>query len=57
MKIVFEDKSYAECYKSNQPGKIVLVISAKDHTDPNKKTTNAVELTREEFDRLISEVK
>jgi nitrate reductase NapAB chaperone NapD len=56
MKIVFDDKSYADCYKSAEPGKIVLVISAKDQTDPLKKITNAVELTTEQFKQLISDV-
>lgn len=56
MKITFEDKSFVECVKSDNPGKIVLTISAKDHTDPLKKITNAVELTTEEFKKLISDV-
>jgi hypothetical protein len=56
MKIIFDDKSYVDCYKSNEPGKVVMVISAKDGTDPLKKITNAVELTAEEFKKLISDV-
>jgi nitrate reductase NapAB chaperone NapD len=56
MKIVFADKSYIECNKSDNPGKIVVIISAKDHTDPLKKTTNAVEITTDEFKQLISDV-
>lgn len=56
MKISFTDKSYIECSKSNQPGKITIVISAKDGTDPLKKITNAVELSIEEFKNLISDV-
>jgi hypothetical protein len=56
MKIVFDDKSYVECVKSDNPGKIVLTISAKDHSDPLKKTTNAVEITTDEFKQLISDV-
>jgi len=56
MKITFEDKSYVDCYKSDSPGKIVLVISAKDGSDPLKKITNAVELTIDEFKKLISNV-
>jgi nitrate reductase NapAB chaperone NapD len=56
MKIIFDDKSYVECQKSNTPGKIMIVISAKDHTDPLKKITNAIELTAEEFKKLISDV-
>jgi nitrate reductase NapAB chaperone NapD len=56
MKITFEDKSFVEVKKSDNPGKIVLTISAKDHTDPLKKITNAVEITTEEFKKLISDV-
>jgi len=56
MKIEFEDKSYIECKKSDQPGKIMIVISAKDYENPLKKITNAVEITAEEFKKLISDV-
>ena len=56
MKITFEDKSYVECVKSDNPGKVVITISAKDHNDPLKKITNAVEITTEEFKKLISDV-
>lgn len=54
MKIVFEDKSYIDCVKSDNPGKIIITISAKDHNDPLKKITNAVEITTEEFKQLIN---
>jgi nitrate reductase NapAB chaperone NapD len=53
MKIQFEDKSYIECRKSENPGKIIVIISAQDHDNPLKKITNAVELTAEEFKSLI----
>lgn len=56
MKITFDDKSYIECVKSDNPGKVVITISAKDHNDPLKKITNAVEITNEEFKKLISDV-
>ncbi len=56
MKISFDDKSYIECIKSDNPGKIVITISAKDRNDPLKKITNAVEITAEEFKKLISDV-
>lgn len=56
MKITFEDKSFVECTKSANPGKVVITISAKDHTDPLKKITNAVEITTDEFKKLISDV-
>jgi len=56
MKITFDDKSFIECKKSDNPGKVVITISAKDHTDPLKKITNAVEITTDEFKKLISEI-
>jgi hypothetical protein len=56
MKLVFDDKSFIECAKSDNPGKVVITISAKDSNDPLKKITNAVEITLEEFKKLISDV-
>lgn len=57
MKIIFEDRSYIDCQKSNNPGKIMISISAKDYIDPLKKITNTIELTLEEFNKLISDIK
>lgn len=54
MKITFDDNSYIECRKSND--KIVVIISAKDQNNPLKKITNAVEISKEEFKKLISDV-
>lgn len=56
MKIEFNDKSFVECIKSNNPGKILFTISAKDHNDPLKKISNAVEITADEFKKLISDI-
>jgi nitrate reductase NapAB chaperone NapD len=56
MKIQFEDKSYIECRKSDNPGKIIIIISAKDGSNNLKKITNAVEITSEEFKSLISDI-
>ena len=55
MKIEFEDNSYVEIKKNND--KIIIVISAKDHQNNLKKIVNAVELTSEEFNKLISDIK
>lgn len=57
MKIEFSDKSYVDCQKSSEPGKIIIIISAKDGADPLKRITNAISLTAEEFNKLISDVK
>ena len=54
MKIEFEDKSYIECRKNDD--KILFVIVARDQNNKLKKLKNAVELTEDEFKRLISEI-
>jgi hypothetical protein len=54
MKIDFEDKSYIECKKKDD--KIVIIVSAKDGSNANKRIVNAVEITPEEFKQLISEI-
>ena len=56
MKIQFEDKSYVEFRKSTTPGKVMIIISAKDQNNDLKKITNAVEISVEEFQQLISDV-
>lgn len=56
MKIIFDDKSFVECRKSDNPGKIILIISAKDQDNPLKKITNAAEMSESEFKQLISDV-
>lgn len=56
MKIQFEDNSFVECKKSENSDKIVIIISAKDYQNPLKRIDNAVELTSEEFKKLIGEL-
>lgn len=56
MKITFDDKSYVEIRKSDNPGKVVIVISAKDHENSLKKITNAVEIDQSQFKLLISDL-
>lgn len=51
-KIQFDDKSYIDCQKSGD--KFIIIISARDASNPLKKITNAVELTEDEFKNLIS---
>lgn len=57
MRITFDDKSYIEIKNSDHPGKITIIISAKDHDNILKKITNAVDLTTEEFQKLLSDIK
>lgn len=56
-KIIFEDKSFIECKKSDTSDKIIILIQAKDQNNNLKKITNMVELSFEEFKNLISEMK
>jgi nitrate reductase NapAB chaperone NapD len=54
MKIKFEDSSFIEVHKSDN--KIIVIIQAKDYSNPLKKICNTVELTKEEFQQLISDI-
>ena len=54
--LIFDDKSYVDIHKSEYPDKVVIVISSKDGNNPLKKITNSVEITTEEFKKLISSV-
>ena len=56
MKIEFEDKSYVEFRKSDNPGKVILIISAKSQDNILKKITNAVEIDLNQFKSLISDI-
>ncbi len=56
MKINFEDKSCVECKKSDNSDKILIIIQAKDYSNPLKKIVNTVELTKEQFKELISDI-
>lgn len=53
MKITFEDKSYVEVRKSDEAGKVLVIIGARDVNNPLKNIVNCVELTKEEFERLF----
>ena len=53
MKIQFEDKSYVEISKSQNPGKILITIVARDHEKPLATVANSVEITEEQFKQLI----
>ena len=55
MKIQFTDKSFIEAKKIDSD-KVLFIIQAKDHENPLKKITNAVELSIEEFKTLISDI-
>lgn len=53
MKIIFEDKSYVEVRKSDEAGKVLVIIGARDVNNSLKNIVNCVELTKEEFQKLF----
>lgn len=57
MKINFEDKSYLEVKNSEKDGYVTIIIQAKDFENPLKKITNIVEITKQQFDEIIKELK
>jgi uncharacterized secreted protein with C-terminal beta-propeller domain len=54
MKIAFDDGSYIDCRKDND--KIIIIIASKDSTNPLRKIINSVEITTDEFKKLIGDV-
>jgi hypothetical protein len=54
-KILFLDKSYIEVKQSgDEYDKILIIISARDGFQTNKKITNCVEITREQWCQLVN---
>jgi hypothetical protein len=57
MKLTFEDKSYIEICNSNTPNKIMITIVASNKEDLKETIANSVEITKEEFNKLIESIK
>ena len=55
-KITFDDNSFIEIKKSNEPGKVLIIIQARDHLNNLKKITNCIEITDEQFKELVSNI-
>lgn len=56
MKIVFEDSSYLE-FSVSTDKKIFVTLSAKDGRASNKTIVNSAEITENDFNNLIADVK
>lgn len=52
MRIDFSDKSYVQA--SIKEGKVIISIGATSQDNPLSMVVNTVELSKEEFDKLIS---
>ena len=55
-KIIFDDKSYIEVSKSEQPDKIFITIAAKASDNAYKLIANCVELTKEQLLELVHSI-
>jgi len=55
MRIDFEDGSHIEI-RLNGPGKVAVILGAKDRENPLKYVTNACEVTVQEFSDLVNDI-
>ena len=55
MKIKFDNQSYINIYKTSH-GMITVIIQAKDEGNHLKRLTTCVELTEEQYKKLISDI-
>ncbi len=56
MRITFDDKSYVEMKRSDNPGKFLIIISAKDQENSLKRIINAVEIDKSQLQQLLSDL-
>lgn len=55
MRIDFDDGSHIEI-RLNGPGKVAVILGAKDKDNPLKYVTNTCEITLQEFSNLINDI-
>lgn len=56
MQINFEDGSYLEISRSNNPRKILITVAAKQIENPLETIINSVEITDKDFNLLINDI-
>jgi hypothetical protein len=56
-KLEFDDQSCIEIKKSSDANKVIISIVAKDAVNTLKKVINSVEISREQWDILIADMK
>lgn len=56
MKINFNDSSFVEFILSNSPGKVKIVLGAKDAVNPLKTVINSAEITIKNLAELVSDL-
>jgi tRNA threonylcarbamoyladenosine modification (KEOPS) complex Pcc1 subunit len=56
-KIEFDDQSSVEVKKSADSNKVIICITAKDAANALKKIVNSVEISQEQWNALIADIK
>lgn len=57
MKIDFDDSSFIEIVLSTTPGKVLIILGAKDAINPLKTVINSAEITIKNLAELVSDLK
>jgi hypothetical protein len=57
MKIDFDDSSFVEIVLSTTPGKVLIILGAKDSINPLKTVINSAEITIKNLAELVSDLK
>jgi len=57
MKIDFEDSSFVEIVLSTTPGKVLIILGAKDSINPLKTVINSAEITIKNLAELVGDLK
>jgi len=57
VKIKFDDNSYLEVKRSDKEDKIILIISARDYDNFKRKITNSVEISNDQFNEILKDLK
>ena len=57
MKIKFDDSSFVELALSTTPGKVAIILGARDAVNPLKTVINSAEITIKQLAELIADLK
>jgi len=57
MRIDFKDKSFVSFEHSSSPGKIIISLGAKSFKNPLETVVNSAEISINEFNDLVNDIK
>lgn len=56
MKEIFNDESYIEIVKSQEPNKLLISLAARDHNNPDMVTMISVEIDKDKLIEMMEAV-